>query len=49
MLVDNLEDERDQDNVVPIPIPPPVIRLDTVRNDCPIYAFFFVFFPCFDL
>ena len=29
MLVDNSEDERDQENVVPIPIPPPVIRIDT--------------------
>jgi hypothetical protein len=31
MLVDDLEEERDQENVVPIPIPPPVIRLDTPR------------------
>ena len=31
MLVDDLEDERDQENIVPIPIPPPVIRLDTPR------------------
>jgi hypothetical protein len=31
MLVDDSEDERDQENVVPIPIPPPVIRLDTPR------------------
>jgi hypothetical protein len=29
MLVDDSEDERDQENVVPIPVPPPVIRLDT--------------------
>ena len=29
MLVDDLGEERDQENVVPIPIPPPVIRLDT--------------------
>jgi hypothetical protein len=29
MLVDDLEDERDQENVVPIPIPPPVICIDT--------------------
>ena len=29
MLVDDLEDERDQENVVPIPIPPPAIHLDT--------------------
>jgi hypothetical protein len=29
MLVDNLEDERDQENVVPIPVPPPVIRINT--------------------
>ena len=31
MLVDDSEDERDQENVVPIPIPPPVIHLDTPR------------------
>ena len=31
MLVDDSEDERDQENVVPIPIPPPVSRLDTPR------------------
>ena len=31
MLVDDSEEERDQENVVPIPIPPPVIRLDTPR------------------
>jgi hypothetical protein len=31
MLVDDSEDERDQENVVPIPIPPPVIRIDTPR------------------
>jgi hypothetical protein len=31
MLVDDSEDERDQENVVPIPVPPPVIRLDTPR------------------
>jgi hypothetical protein len=31
MLVDDLEEERDQENVVPIPIPPPVICLDTPR------------------
>ena len=29
MLVDDSEDERDQENVVPIPIPPPVLRIDT--------------------
>ena len=29
MLVDNSEEERDQENVIPIPIPPPVICLDT--------------------
>jgi hypothetical protein len=31
MLVDDSEEERDQENVVPIPVPPPVIRLDTPR------------------
>jgi hypothetical protein len=31
MLVDDSEEERDQENVVPIPIPPPTIRLDTPR------------------
>jgi hypothetical protein len=31
MLVDDSEDERDQENVVPIPIPPPVTRLGTPR------------------
>jgi hypothetical protein len=31
MLVDDSEDEGDQENVVPIPVPPPVIRLDTPR------------------
>jgi hypothetical protein len=31
MLVDDSEEERDQENDVPIPIPPPVIRLDTPR------------------
>ena len=31
MLVDDSEEERDQENVVPIPIPPPAIRLDTPR------------------
>jgi hypothetical protein len=31
MLVDDSEDERDQENVVPIPVPPPVIRLNTPR------------------
>jgi hypothetical protein len=31
MLVDDSEGERDQENVVPIPIPPPVVRLDTPR------------------
>jgi hypothetical protein len=31
MLVDDSEEERDQENVVPIPIPPPVVRLDTPR------------------
>jgi hypothetical protein len=29
MLVDDLEEERDQENVVLIPIPPPVVCLDT--------------------
>ena len=29
MLVDDLEDERDQENIVPIPIPPHATRLDT--------------------
>jgi hypothetical protein len=29
MLVDDSEDERDQENVVPIPVPPPIIHLDT--------------------
>jgi hypothetical protein len=29
MLVDDLKDERDQENIVPIPVPPPVIRIDT--------------------
>ena len=31
MLVDDSEDERDQENVVPILIPPPVVHLDTPR------------------
>ena len=31
MLVDDSEDERDQENIVPIPIPPPAVRLDTLR------------------
>ena len=31
MLVDDSEEERDQENVVPIPIPPPAVRLDTLR------------------
>ena len=31
MLVDDSEEERDQENVVPIPIPPPAVRLDTPR------------------
>ena len=31
MLVDDSEDERDQENVVPIPIPPPATHLDTPR------------------
>jgi hypothetical protein len=31
MLVDDSEEERDQENVVPIPIPPSVVRLDTPR------------------
>jgi hypothetical protein len=31
MLVDDSEDERDQENVVPIPVPPPVIHIDTPR------------------
>jgi hypothetical protein len=31
MLVDDSEDERDQEIVVPIPIPPPAIRIDTPR------------------
>jgi hypothetical protein len=29
--VDDSEEERDQENIVPIPIPPPVVRLDTPR------------------
>ena len=29
MLVDDSEEERDQENVVPIPVPPPTIHLDT--------------------
>ena len=29
MLVDDSEEGRDQENIVPIPIPPPIIRLDT--------------------
>ena len=29
MLVDDSEEERDQENVVPIPIPPPAVHLDT--------------------
>jgi hypothetical protein len=31
MLVDDSEEERDQENIVPVPIPPPVVRLDTPR------------------
>jgi hypothetical protein len=31
MLVDDSKDERDQENVVPIPVAPPVIRIDTPR------------------
>jgi hypothetical protein len=31
MLVDDSEEERDQENIVPIPVPPPIIRLDTPR------------------
>jgi hypothetical protein len=31
MLVDDSEEERDQENIVPIPIPPPAVRLDTPR------------------
>jgi hypothetical protein len=31
MLVDDSEEERDQENVVPIPIPSPAVRLDTPR------------------
>jgi hypothetical protein len=31
MLVDDSEDERDQENVVPIPVPPPVIHINTPR------------------
>ena len=31
MLVDDSEEERDQENIVPIPIPPPATRLDTPR------------------
>jgi hypothetical protein len=31
MLVDDSEEERDQENVVPIPIPPPAVRLVTPR------------------
>jgi hypothetical protein len=29
MLVDDSEDEENQENVVPIPVPPPVIRINT--------------------
>jgi hypothetical protein len=31
MLVDDSEDERDQENIVPILVPPPAVRLDTPR------------------
>ena len=31
MLVDDSEEERDQENIVPIPIPPPAVRLGTPR------------------
>jgi hypothetical protein len=31
MLVDDSEEEGDQENIVPIPIPPPVVHLDTPR------------------
>jgi hypothetical protein len=31
MLVEDSEEEREQENIVPIPVPPPVIRLDTPR------------------
>ena len=31
MLVDDSEEERDQENVIPIPIPPPAVQLDTPR------------------
>ena len=31
MLVDDSKDERNQENIVPIPIPPPVIHRDTPR------------------
>ena len=31
MLVDDSEEERDQENVIPIPIPPPAVRIDTPR------------------
>ena len=31
MLVDDLEEERDQENIVLIPVPPPTIHLDTPR------------------
>jgi hypothetical protein len=31
MLVDDSEEERDQENVVPIPVPPPGVRIDTPR------------------
>ena len=33
MLVDDSEEERDQENVVPIPIPPPTLHMDT---PCPL-------------
>ena len=31
MLVDDSEEEREQENIAPIPIPPPAVRLDTPR------------------
>ena len=34
MLVDDSENERDQENIVPIPIPPPVFALKSVRANC---------------
>ena len=31
MLVDDSEEERDQENIVPVPVPPPATRFDTPR------------------